>query len=65
MFGLAHLSAPGATSGVGPLVDFLLIVVALGLVWGWGAQRTNSLLPSWAMHTVALVFLSVFVVGVG
>ena len=64
VFGLAHLAAPGATGGVGPLVGFLLIVAALGLLWGWVAQRTNSLLPSWTMHTVALVFLSSFVVGV-
>ncbi len=64
VFGLAHLAAPGATSGVGPLIQFVLVVVALGLFWGWAAERTNSLLPSWVMHTVALVFLSAFVVGV-
>ena len=63
MFGLAHLAAPGATSGVGPLLSFLLVVIALGLAWGWVARRTNSLLPSWVMHTVALVFLSLFVLG--
>jgi membrane protease YdiL (CAAX protease family) len=62
-FGLAHLAAPGAISGVGPLVGFLLVVVALGVLWGWIAQRTDSLLPSWVMHTVALVFLATFVVG--
>lgn len=64
IFGLAHLAAPGATSGVGPLVPFVLVVVVLGLIWGWIARRTNSLLPSWVMHTVALVFLMTFVVGV-
>lgn len=63
-FGLAHLSAPGATSGVGPLIPFILVVVALGIIWGWIARRTDSLLPSFAMHTVALVFLMTFVVGV-
>jgi membrane protease YdiL (CAAX protease family) len=40
-----------------------LVVVALGVLWGWIAQRTDSLLPSWVMHTVALVFLATFVVG--
>ncbi len=64
-FGLAHLSAPGATSGVGPLIPFFLVVVALGLIWGWISRRTDSLLPSFVMHTVALVFLYTFVVGVG
>ncbi len=64
VFGLAHLAAPGATSGVGPLLPFVLVVVALGLIWGWIARRTDSLLPSWTMHTVALVFLVTFVVGV-
>lgn len=64
IFGLAHLAAPGATSGVGPLVPFVLVVVVLGLIWGWIARRTNSLVPSFVMHTVALVFLMTFVVGV-
>ena len=64
IFGLAHLAAPGATSGVGPLVPFVLVVVVLGLIWGWIARRTNSLVPSFVMHTVALVFLLMFVVGV-
>lgn len=64
VFGAAHLAAPGATSGVGPVIPFILVVVALGLIWGWIARRTNSLLPSFVMHTVALVFLYTFVVGV-
>lgn len=64
VFGLAHLAAPGATSGVGPHIPFCLVVGGLGLIWGWIARRTNSLLPAWAMHTVALVFLMTFVVGV-
>lgn len=64
VFGAAHLAAPGATSGVGPLIPFLLVVAGLGLIWGWIARRTNSLLPSFAMHTFALVFLMTFVVGV-
>ncbi len=63
VFGLAHLVAPGATSGVGPLIPFVLVVIGLGLLWGAVAQRTNSLLPSWVAHTVALVFLSSFVLG--
>lgn len=58
------VAAPGATSGVGPLVPFVLVVVVLGLIWGWIARRTNSLVPSFVMHTVALVFLLMFVVGV-
>ncbi|MHB1527203.1 MAG: CPBP family intramembrane glutamic endopeptidase [Candidatus Dormibacteria bacterium] len=64
VFGFAHLAAPGATSGVGPLLPFVLVVVALGLIWGWVARQTDSLLPSWTMHTIALVFLYMFVVGV-
>ena len=62
VFGFAHLAAPGAISGVGPLIPFLLVVAGLGLIWGWIARRTASLLPSWVMHTVALVFLFSFVV---
>lgn len=57
-FGLSHI----AVQQEGPIGFFVPLVIALGLLFGWMTQKTQSLWPAIVIHVVADVAVAVAVV---